>query len=77
MNINEYDYIEPQSVSGKIILTCFPGREDERISFKEDIFFNELKIFNQLNCSTIVSLIEDKEIENLYEKKKFLKFLIS
>ena len=77
MKIKDYDYVEPQGVSGKIILTCFLGREGERISFKEDIFFNELKIFNQLNCSTIVSLIEDKEIENLYEKKKLLKFLIS
>ena len=73
MNINDYDYVEPQSVSGKIILTCFPGRENEGISFKEDIFFNELKFFNQFNCSIIVSLIEDKEIENLYEKKKFVR----
>ena len=73
MNINDYDYVEPQGVSGKIILTCFPGRENEGISFKEDIFFNELNFFNQLNCSIIVSLIEDKEIENLYEKKKFVR----
>ena len=43
MNINDYDYVEPHGVSGKIILTCFPGRENERISFKESIFFNELK----------------------------------
>jgi ADP-ribosyl-[dinitrogen reductase] hydrolase len=73
MKIKDYDYVEPQGVSGKIILTRFPGRDSERISFKEDIFFNELNFFNQLNCSTIVSLIEDKEIENLYEKKKFVR----
>ena len=75
MNIDNYDYVEPQGVSGKIILTCFPGRDGKKISFKESIFFNELKIFNQLNCSAIVSLIEDKEIENLYDKKKFVHYI--
>ena len=56
MNIDDYDYVEPQGVSGKIILTCFPGRESERISFKEDIFFNELKFFNQLNLKLLLMI---------------------
>ena len=33
MEINNYDYVEPKGVDGKIILTCFPGRERKKISF--------------------------------------------
>ena len=75
MNIDDYDYVEPQGVSGKIILTCFPGRYGEKISFKESIFFKELKNFNQLNCSFIVSLVENNELKKLYNKKEFVRHI--
>ena len=36
-----YDYVQPKDVKGKIFLTCFPGRNGEKISFEEDIFLEE------------------------------------
>lgn len=73
MDINNYDYVEPKGVDGKIILTCFPGRNGEEKSFNDKIFFNELKNFHQINCSAIVSLVEDIELERMYEKKLFVR----
>lgn len=73
MDINNYDYIEPKGVSGKIILTCFPGRNVEEKYFNNHLFFDELRNFNQLNCSAIVSLVEDSEFEKIYEKKLFVR----
>jgi len=72
MNIDSYDYVEPIGVSGKIILTCFPGRKDKEMSFNDQLFLDELKIFHQLNCSAIVSLVKDNEFEKMYEKKLFV-----
>ena len=73
MDINNYDYVEPKGVGGKIILTCFPGRNGEKKSFNRQQFFDELKNFNQLNCSAIISLVEDKEFEKMYKKKLFVR----
>ena len=73
MNIDSYDYVKPRGVSGKIILTCFPGRKAEEISFINKIFLNELNNFYQLNCSAIVSLVEDNEFKKMYNKKLFVK----
>ena len=42
MTKRSYDYVQPKDVKGKIILTCFPGRNGETISFEEDIFIEEL-----------------------------------
>ena len=72
MNIDSYDYVEPKGVSGKIILTCFPGRNRKEISFNDQLFLDELKIFYELNCSAIVSLVEDSEFEKMYYKKLFV-----
>ena len=72
MKIDSYDYVEPEGVSGKIILTCFPGRKDKEISFNDQLFLDELKFFHQLNCNTIVSLVEDSEFEKMYDKKLFV-----
>ena len=72
MNIDSYDYVEPEGVSGKIILTCFPGRKDKEMSFDDQLFLDELKFFHQLNCSAIVSLVEDSEFEKMYDKKLFV-----
>jgi len=73
MDINDYDYVEPKDTKGKIILTSFPGREADKFSFKKEMFLNELSNFYKFNCSAVVSLIEDKEIENLCDKKLFVR----
>ena len=76
MTKRSYDYVQPKDVKGKIFLTCFPGRNGEKISFDEDIFLEELHNFSSQNCSTIVTLVEDKEFENLCDKKfLFVKFI--
>jgi protein-tyrosine phosphatase len=73
MNINDYDYVEPKGVGGKIILTCFPGRHTKEQSFNSQLFLDELKNFSQLNCSSVVSLVEDIEFEKMYDKKLFVR----
>ena len=65
MVIQSYDFIQPKDVKGKIFLTCFPGRNGEKVSFEEDIFLEELNNFSSLNSSTVVTLVEDNEIEKL------------
>ena len=50
MNVNKYDSVLPKGVKGKIILTCFPGRDGEKISFNESTLLNELSNFNKANC---------------------------
>ena len=29
MKINDYDYVEPKGVSGKILITSFPGLDEK------------------------------------------------
>ena len=70
--IKSYDYIQPKDIQGKIILTCFPGRSGEKISFEENIFVEALKNFNSVNCNTIVTLVEDSEFDKLCDKKYFV-----
>ena len=77
MAMQLYDYVQPKDVRGKIFLTCFPGRNGEKISFEEDIFLEELHNFSSQNCSSIVTLVEDKEIENLCDKKFFVRKIYS
>ena len=75
MKIKDYDYVQPKKVKGKIILTCFPGRDGEKISFNENFFLQELKIFCSYNCSLLVTLVEDLEFEKLCNKKFFVKHI--
>ena len=77
MVMRSYDYTQPKNVNGKVFLTCFPGRNGEKISFKEDIFIEELNNFSSQNTSTVVTLVEDKEIENLCDKKFFVRKIYS
>ena len=49
----------------------------DKISFEEDIFLEELLNFSSQNCSSIVTLVEDKEIENLCDKKFFVRKIYS
>jgi len=77
MEIKSYDYVQPKEVKGKIFLTCFPGRNGEQISFVESIFLNELNNFFSQNCSTVVSLVEDIELNKLCDKKFFVRTIYS
>ena len=70
MDIN-YGYVEPKEVRGKIFLTCFPGRENKKILFKESIFLTDLDNFISLGCNTILSLVEESEFDKLCDKKSF------
>ena len=71
MSIANQNYIEPLGVKGKVILTSFPGLNDNKI-FQQNIFLNQLSEFVKLNCTIVVSLIEDTEFDQLCEKKQFV-----
>ena len=77
MAMQLYDYVQPKDVKGKIFLTCFPGRNGEKISFEENIFLEELNNFSSLNSNTVVTLVEDNEIEKLCDKKFFVRKIYS
>ena len=77
MAMQLYDYVQPKDVKGKIFLTCFPGRNGEKISFEENIFSEELTNFSSLNSYTVVTLVEDNEIEKLCYKKFFVRNIYS
>jgi len=72
MNIEHQDYVEPLGVNGKVILNSFPGLDDNKI-FQQYILLNQLSTFVNLNCSTIVSLVEDSEFDQLCDKKLFVR----
>ena len=71
MSIANQNYIEPLGVNGKVILTSFPGLNDDKV-FQQNIFLNQLSEYVKLKCTTVVSLIEDTEFDQLCEKKKFV-----
>ena len=77
MAMQLYDYVQPKDIKGKIFLTCFPGRNGEKISFEENIFLEELNNFSSLNSNTVVTLVEDNEIEKLCDKKFFVRKIYS
>jgi len=77
MAMRSYDYVQPKDVKGKIFLTCFPGRNGEKISFEEGIFLEELDNFSSQNFGTIVTLVEDKEFKNFCDKKFFVRKIYS
>ena len=72
MSIEDQSYVEPLGVNGKIILTSFPGL-DVNNNFQKNIFLNQLSTFVNLNCSTIISLVEDSEFDQLCDKKLFVR----
>ena len=72
MSIEHQNYVEPLGVNGKVILTSFPGLDTNKI-FQQNIFLNQLSMFVRLNCSTIVSLVEDSEFDQLCQKEQFVR----
>ena len=71
MILTEFDFVSPSNYTGKLFLTCFPGLNEEKI-FDQDLFQSILSTFSELGCSTIVSLIEDKEFDEICGKENFL-----
>ena len=72
MSIEHQSYVEPLGIKGKVILTSFLGLYVNNI-FQQNIFLNQLSNFVNLNCSTVVSLVEDSEFDQLCEKKLFVR----
>ena len=72
---DSYDYIDSTKFTGKIILTSFPGLNDEG-KFDEKILISQLKVFSYNQCSSITSFVEDKEFDVLCDKKFLLKRFI-
>ena len=72
MQFSEYDFIDSKSFAGKIILTSFPGLNENGI-FEVSHFNNELNLFKNNNCSSITSFVEDGEFEKLCDKTLFVK----
>jgi len=66
-----YDFIDSNKFAGKIVLTSFPGLNDEG-KFNDNIFASQLEIFSKNQCSSITSFVEDKEFEKLCDKKLFV-----
>ena len=72
MNFTDFDYVNSNKFTGKIILTSFPGSDKEG-KFNEELFLLQLDLFKNNNCSSIVSFVEDKEFEILSGKNYFVK----
>ena len=68
---DNYDYIDSTKFTGKIILTPFPGLNDEG-KFDEKILISQLEVFLNNQCSSITSFVEDKEFDALCDKKLFV-----
>ena len=71
MDFNNYDYVEPRGVNGKILITSFPGLDENGI-FQELYFQKQLNILKKNNCSSITSFVKDNEFDKLCNKKKFI-----
>tara|TARA_B100001123_G_scaffold150619_1_gene174151 strand:+ start:498 stop:1022 length:525 start_codon:yes stop_codon:yes gene_type:complete len=71
MDFNKYDYVEPKGVNGKILITSFPGLDENGI-FQEVNFQSQLNILQKNNCSSITSFIINEEFDKLCNKKQFI-----
>jgi len=68
---DSYDFVDSTKFTGKIILTSFPGLNDEG-KFDEKILISQLEIFSNNQCGSITSFVEDKEFDALWDKKLFV-----
>ena len=66
-----YDFVDSNKFAGKILLTSFPGLNDEG-QFNNNILASQLELFSKNQCSSITSFIEDKEFDKLCDKKLFV-----
>jgi hypothetical protein len=75
MNSTKFDFVSPPNSTGKLFLTCFPGLNVEKV-FDLDILQSTFSALVGLGCTTIVSLVEDKEFEELPKRHLFLKTVV-
>ena len=71
MSFQDFDFIDTTKFQGKIILTSFPGLNNEGV-FQDSLFLSQLNIFKNNNCSSITSFTEDDEFDKLCNKKYFV-----
>ena len=69
--VDNYDHIESNKFTVKIILTSFPGLNDKG-KFDENFFTSQLEVFSNNQCSSITSFVEDREFDVLCDKKLFV-----
>ena len=67
-----YDFVDSNKFAGKIILTSFPGLNDEG-KFDNNILASQLELFSKNQCSSITSFVEDKEFDKLLDKSGWLR----
>ena len=70
----KFDFVSPPNSTGKIFLTSFPGLNVEKV-FDLDIIQSTFSALIGLGCTTIVSLVEDKEFEEICGKEIFLEHI--
>ena len=74
MTSTKFDFVSPPNSTGKLFLTCFPGLNVEKV-FYLDILQSTFSALVELVCTTIVSLVEDKEFEEICGKEIFLEHI--
>lgn len=70
MEPSQFDSVSMDGLSGKVILTCFPGRGlGDEFSFEllDDVF----RALSARGCRTLVSLVEDREFAGFCGKPLF------
>ncbi len=69
--IEKFDWVSPLNLSGKIILTSFPGLSEEKI-FCKKTFLSALRVLEHMRCKVLLSLVEDIEFSNVCDKNFFV-----
>ena len=67
----KFDFVSLPNSTGKLFLTCFPGLNIDKV-FDLDIIQSTFSALLGLGCTTIVSLVEEKEFEEICGKEIFL-----
>ena len=70
----KFDFVSLPNSTGKLFITCFPGLNVEKV-FDLDILQSTFSDFVGLGCTTIVSLVEDKEFDEICGKEIFLEHI--
>ncbi|MEC9461148.1 MAG: dual specificity protein phosphatase family protein [SAR324 cluster bacterium] len=74
MTSTKIDFVSLPNSTGKLFITCFPGLNVEK-DFDLDILQSTFSDLVGLGCTTIVSLVEDKEFEEICGKEIFLEHI--
>ena len=66
-----YDFVDSNKFAGKIILTSFPGLNDEG-KFDNNILASQLELFSKTNVVQLLLLLKIKNLTKLCDKKLFV-----